>query len=347
MKFITITIAFVGICFFACTPDVNNKPILNKENFTTVRIKTVPVLTIHESALVSVLGIVVGKSEAKPSFKTGGVINRTFVKEGDMVKKGQLLATLMLDEINAQVRQAEEGLIKAERDMNRVNNLYADSVATLEQAQNSASAFELAKRTSEIAKFNRSYSEVRSPISGKVVKQIMNSGEIVGPGTPVYVIMGINNKDWVINAGLIDRDWARVKIGDLVDIKMDAYPGKNYSGKVTNKTSIGGNASGTFDIEIQFNNYPTTLAAGLTAKVEIYPMEKEAYKVIPIEALVKSNGNQGYAFTVKDGKAKRINVQIAKLLGDKVAISSGLEDIMDVVTIGAMYLEEGDSTIIK
>ncbi|MBK9736105.1 MAG: efflux RND transporter periplasmic adaptor subunit [Saprospiraceae bacterium] len=347
MKYLTITIAAVGICLLACTSEVNNKPTLAKEDFNTVRIKTVPVLSIHESTQVAVLGIVVSKSEAKPSFKTGGVINRTFVKEGDFVKKGQILATLMMDEINAQVRQAEEGLIKAERDMNRVKNLFADSVATLEQAQNSTSAFEVAKRTSEIARFNRSYSEVRAPIAGKVVKQIMHSGEIVGPGTPVYAIMGVDNQDWVINAGLIDRDWARVKIGDLVDIKMDAYPGKNYSGKVTNKTSIGGNASGTFDIDIKFKSYPTNLATGLTAKVEIYPMEKEYYQVIPIEALVKSNGKQGYLFTIKDGKAKRIGVQIVKLLGDKVAISSGLEDIKEVVTIGAMYLEEGDTTIIK
>ncbi|MBK7633850.1 MAG: biotin/lipoyl-binding protein [Saprospiraceae bacterium] len=147
------------------------------------------------------------EAEARPSFKTGGVIKKTYVKEGDIVSKGQLLATLEMQEINAQVQQAEEGLQKVLRDKNRVGNLYKDSVATLEQYQNVTSAYEVAKRTSEIAQFNRLYSEVRAPISGKIIKQIMYSGEITGPGNPIYAILGVGKSDWVIQAGLTDRDW--------------------------------------------------------------------------------------------------------------------------------------------
>ncbi|MBL0101652.1 MAG: efflux RND transporter periplasmic adaptor subunit [Saprospiraceae bacterium] len=347
MRYITNVILFTTVSFFACKESDTPKIAPERELKNSSIVKMAPVQMYTESPVLSCLGIVMSESEAKPSFKTGGVIAKTYVREGDNVKNGQLLATLLMDEINAQVRQAEEGGIKAERDMNRVKKLYSDSVATLEQMQNTTTAYEVARRNIEIAKFNRQYSEVRAPIAGKIIRQIMKSGEVTGPGTPVFVIMGIGRQDWVIKAGLIDRDWARTTINNQVTIMMDAYPGKTFEGYVSDKTSVGGNASGTFDVEIKFKNMPSDLAAGLTCNVDIRTDTKENYSVIPIEALVKTNGNKAYAFTVVDGKAKKIVLTIARLLGDKVAISQGLEGVKEVVTIGAMYLEEGDDVMLK
>ena len=348
MKYITIIIAITALCFIACKNEVAvTNDASERTDINSVYIKTVPIENVVESSQLTALGIIYSESEAKPSFKTGGVIAKTFVKEGDMVRQGQLLATLLMDEINAQVQQAEEGLIKTERDMNRLKNLFADSVATLEQYQNTKTAYEVAKRNVEIARFNKNYSEVRSPISGKVIKHIMRTGEVVGPGTPIFAIMGVGNKDWVIKAGLTDRDWARVSNGDKVDIQLDAYPGQTFGGTITNKTSVGGNASGTFDVEIRFKNQPKNLAAGLTTKLAISAKQKDSYVVIPLESLVRSNGNRGTAFTVENGKAKKLELTIAKLLGEKVSISGGLEGVKEIVTTGAMYLEDGDKVIVQ
>jgi membrane fusion protein, multidrug efflux system len=337
---------FKLIIFILMVSSCQTKATKNKEqsktDFNIVQVKTSEISSSQESPTIDGLGVVLSETEAKPSFKTGGVIQRAFFKEGDYVKKGQLLATLVMSEIDAQVQQAEQGLSKAERDLARVKNLHADSVATLEQLQNVNTGYELAKRSVEIARFNRNFSEVRAPISGKIIKQIMHSGEIVGPGTPVYAILGVGDADWKINLGLIDRDWARVKIGDKANIAMEAYPGKNFDGVVSNKTSVGGNASGTFDIEIKFKNNPPNLAAGILTKIKIQSKVSESMKLIPIEALIKTNGSDAFAFTIVDGKAKRISLKISKLLGDKVAISSGLEGVSEIITTGAMYLEDGD-----
>lgn len=345
MKYFSIIISILGICFFACKGDVKNESTRIADDISKTYVKMMPVVKNAESSEVSVLGIVMSESEAKPSFKTGGIIQKTYVKEGDLVKKGQLLATLIMDEIEAQVSLADEGLLKAERDFKRAQNLYADSVATLEQLQNAKTGYEVALKSNNIAKFNRNFSEVRAPIDGKIVKQIMHSGEVVGPGIPVFAILGIGSQDWVIQAGLVDRDWARVSKGDEVSIEMTAFPGKIFSGVVSNKSSIGGNASGTFDIEIKFKSQPKDLAVGLNAKTTIYTKKSEVYTTIPLEALVKSNGTIGFAFTVENNKAKKIELKIAKLLGDRVAVSEGLEGVSEVVTTGAMYLEEGDVVI--
>ena len=213
--------------------------------------------------------------------------------------------------------------------------------------QNTKTAYEVAKRNVEMARFNRNYSEVRSPITGKIVKHIMRSGEVVGPGTPIYALIGIGSKDWMIKAGLVDRDWARVVVGDKVEIQMDAYPGQLFDGSVTSKTSVGGNASGTFEVEIRFKNQLQNLAVGLTTKLNINTKQNDSYVVVPLESLVRSNGNKAIAFTVVGGKAKKLNLTISKLLGDKVSIIGGLDGVKEIVTTGAMYLEEGDKVIIQ
>ncbi len=345
MRIIIIFIAIVGICFFACQSkekkENKNSPDLTGQTI----VKTYNITEQSENNQINVLGIIMSESEARPSFKTGGVIKKTYVKEGDFIKKGQLLATLEMDEIDAQVKQAEEGFRKSERDLARVKNLYKDSVATLEQVQNASTAYEVSKRSADIAKFNRNYSEIRSPIDGKVIKQIMFNGEITGPGNPIYAVLGVGSKDWVITAGLTDRDWARVNKNDKITISMDAYPNQSFEGYIANKSSVGGNASGTFDIEIRFKDKTPVLAAGLIANILISTNESESYKIIPIEALVKSDGQIAYVFTIQNGIAKRIKLTIAKLLGDRVAISTGLEGIEMVITTGAMYLEDGDKVI--
>ena len=85
----------------------------------------------------------------------------------------------------------------------------------------------------------------------------------------------------------------------------------------------------------------------MTTKLTISTKSKDSYIVIPLESLVRSNGSKGTAFTVESGKAKKLELTIAKLLGDKVSISSGLEGVNEIVTTGAMYLEEGDKVTVQ
>ncbi len=102
-------------------------------------------LPIHVSGNIS------ASKESRLSFKTGGIIESIYVDDGDQVKKGQVLAKLNLREIQEQVNQAVIGLEKAQRDYERVYNLYSDTVATLEQYQNAKSALDIANTNLNIA----------------------------------------------------------------------------------------------------------------------------------------------------------------------------------------------------
>jgi RND family efflux transporter MFP subunit len=291
---------------------------------------------------IKALGIIMSESEAKPSFKTGGIIRQCYFREGSTVKKGQLLATLVMTEINAQVTQAEEAFAKAERDYRRVQNLYADSVATLEQLQNVKTAYEVSGKTLEIARFNQSQSEVRAPIHGRVVKQMLYEGEIAGPGMPVCYIMGTGSKDWKVVVGLNDRDWAKISKGDKAEVQFDAYPGRQYKAIVTEKAAYSAGNAGTLDVTLKLLEQPVVLAAGLVADVSFNMPAGQAARVIPIEALVKTNGKSSWVYTVENGVARAIPVRLGELRGNKVEIIQGLDGVDEVITIGSVYIEDGE-----
>ena len=292
-------------------------------------------------------GLISSTDEARLSFKVGGVIEQIFVKEGQNVAKGQLLATLNQTEIAAQVSQAKEGVQKSERDLKRIGNLYRDSVATNEQFQNVNTALAVAKENLQIAQFNQQYAQIKAPIAGKILRKIMNEGEVTGPGSPVFFIIGTGAKDWVIKAGLADRDWARVKLGDHADVHLDAYPERTFSATVTKLADLADPMTGTFATELTLNPAGQKIATGLMGSISINKKDAVATTVIPLEALVEANANRGFVYVVNNGKAKRLAVNVAYLLGDRVVIVSGLEGQTQVVAAGAMYLSEGVKVSIK
>ena len=335
------TIYILSLFLFTACGKEEAPAVRQTKTGRAIPVRTVPVGRQAIELSIRASGIVASRTEAKPAFKTGGVIARIYVKEGDFVKKGQLLASLDLTEINARTKQAEEAVAKAERDLQRVENLHADSVATLENLQDATTAFTVAEENLKMANFNRNFSEIRSPIAGKVVRKLASQGEITGPGMPVFFILGNSSKDWVVKSGLSDRDWARVRPGDRATVHFDAYPGKKFAAKVTQLADTGNPGSGTFDVELSLSQKPPRLAAGLIADVEIFPGNMGGQTVVPLDALLEAQGSAAKIFTIKNGAAKALSVKVAFLHEDLAVIASGLDGVENVVTDGGAYLFEG------
>jgi multidrug efflux system membrane fusion protein len=171
---------------------------------TEIAVRLVKVENSSEGATILATGMLASDTEARLAFKTGGIIRKVFADEGDRVQKGQLLAQLQLTEIQAQVTQAEYGVEKSRRDLERVQNLYRDSAATLEQVQNLNTVFDMAKQNLEIARFNLQYSEIRAPQAGVIIKKMASEGELAAPGMPVLVMNGTGPANWIA-AGERDR----------------------------------------------------------------------------------------------------------------------------------------------
>jgi multidrug efflux system membrane fusion protein len=315
-----------------------------KPEADAIPVRTAAVVTEDVSQSVRASGVLAGKAEAKLSFKIGGIIDRIFVGEGMTVQKGQVLATLKLSEINSQVSQAQNGFDKAERDLNRVKNLYKDSVATLEQLQDATTGFEVAKSSLSIAKFNQQYAVILAPSGGKILRKFADEGELVGAGTPVLQ-MNDATKGWVVRVGLADRDVVRLRLGDKATLTLDAYPAKVFEATVSEISAAASPATGTTQVELKVSPKDVAFVSGLVAKADITPSSKQALQLVPIEAVVEASGNSGSVYTpTPDGKSvTKHPINIAFIHNNAVAVSGGLDGVASVVTDGAAYLVTGST----
>lgn len=318
----------------------NTQPAAETDERISVR--TVAVQTQNIALPIHTSGMLTSSAEQRLSFKIGGIIRKIYVDEGDVVKPGQLLAVLDKTEIDAQVSQAQQGLTKAERDLARVDRLYKDSSATLELLQNATTGRDVAKETARITVFNQQYAEIRATRGGKIIKKLINEGEITGPGMPAFVLFETGVEDWVVKINVSDRDWARLNVGMPARISMDAYPDVVFNGKVSELAPAADPQNALYPIEIRLNPQGKRFAPGLFAEVDITPPQARRYAVVPIEAIVEGDGKQAFVFTMLgDGASvEKRPVQIAFIDGDKVMLSGGLENAIEVITAGAPYLTE-------
>jgi len=320
----------------ACQKDSKNGSMKQ-----SVPVRTAAV-TVHDlSEAVRTSGFLSSEAQTKLSFKTGGIVDRLYAKEGERVRKGQVLAALKLDEIRAMVEQAKNGYEKAERDFSRAQNLYEDSVATLEQVQDARTGLNVAKSNLEIAEFNLNHSRIEAPSDGRILKRLAEENELIGPGYQAF-LFGTDGTAWVVKAGVIDRDAVRLNLGDSASVVFDAFPGQRFAGTIRTMAGAPDPTSGLFEVEIDVRKGPHNFINGLFADAEIFPSAKRKYRMIPFEALVEATGLVGSVYTVsKDSLARKIPVTIGFLTERTVAVEKGLENVDRVITEGSAYLDEG------
>lgn len=299
------------------------------------------IFPIHSSGKLS------AKTELKLSFKTGGVINRIYVDEGQSVRKGQLLAELNLSEIKAKVNLAGQAVTKAERDFKRAKSLFKDSVVTLEQLQNAETALEVAKSNLEIARFNLKYSAIVAPSEGKILRKLMEENEIAGSGTPV-ILFASTVDQWVVRINLTDKDIIDINYGDSAVIKFDAYRDTEFKATVTEIGRAADPYTGTYEVELTVKPLKDKrLISGFIAKVDIYSGSlARKYLTVPIDAMTDYNEESGYVYEIKDSIVIKRKIEFTKIFNDELLVSSGLKPGAKLVTEGINYVNDSTKVIV-
>jgi len=319
-------------------------------NVIAVKVASVRLESVMDS--IRTTGLVTTENEANLSFKIGGVIDRIYVNEGQTVTQGELLASLKVTEINAQLDLASLALDKAQRDYTRASNLYRDSVGTLEQLQNAKTAQDIARQSEDAVSFNHQYAYIKAAAGGFVSSKRANEGEVVAPGAPVLMINETGgNKDWVLRVGVSDAEWSAVYPGQKATIRLDAFPGESFAGRVYRKSQAADPASGSFQVDIRIDarqgrpgatgSDNVVLAAGMFGKAVLVPEKAVSENTIPYEALIQISGNNAFVYTPgPDGSLKKVDVVIKSFNERNVIIESGLSGGDQVVVSNNAFLNE-------
>lgn len=344
MKNIILIISSVttALLLSACNSQVNTSdpaPVAEKE----IPVKVISLSREQQASSIQASGYFTTNDETILSFKIGGIVNAVLVREGDYVRKGQVLATLDVTEIQAQVRQAELALEKARRDFERAERLYRDSVATRETFENARTGLDIATQQLNAANFNLGTTAIKAPGNGYVLRKFVQTGQVVGPGTPILLTNSPGSSQWLLKVSLSDKDWGKVSINDRAEVTIDAGGRQTFPAYVSHKLEGADPASGAFAIEIKLKGTPPdNIAAGLYGKASIFPVEKTDYWAIPYEALLEGQGNTGFVFVTEDGKtAVKRTVEIAGIGRDVAYISGGIDESTRLIVAGSAFLKDG------
>ncbi len=345
-----------------------------KEEKAPRKVETFSAESVDFEEFIFATGKLASSEESKLSFKTGGIIKKIYVKEGQQVRKGQLLAELDLSEIRAQTQQAtlgkEQAAINienaqlavklAERDYRNAKALYEDSVATLEQLENAEVQLDNAKnqlqaaekglafnnRNVTMAEFNLKYSRITAPSRGVILRKHAEANELANPGKPIFDF-GSKDKAMVIRVNLTDKDIIHVNLGDKASVEFDAHGATTFDGTIREIASIADPYTNTYEVEIEVDPQGKKLLSGFIGTVEIEAPAKTALIEIPIDALIKADAKRGEIFLAEDGKAKKVPVEIHRIRGDRLLISKGLKAKDEVIISSVGYIEEHEAILIS
>lgn len=299
-----------------------------------------PLVSVVEAApagqagAVRASGIIGYRREPQLAFTAPGVIAAIAVDSGDIVRRGQRLATLRRTSVGANPNEAALARANAERDLARTQDLFDRgfvSEARLEQARLAV------ERASDVA-------IITAPADGVILRRAAEPAQSVAAGAPILVL-GEANSGLVVRAPVSSSEAARIRIGDSAAARVPALGDAALTARVTRVSAQSDAMTGAFEIEIEITA-PEGLRSGMVAEVEIAAAAAanvSAALLVPPLALLDARADQGVVFVVdSDNIARRRAVRTAGISSEGVLVLEGLTPGDRVISAGAAYVRDGE-----
>ncbi|MBC8313270.1 MAG: efflux RND transporter periplasmic adaptor subunit [Candidatus Cloacimonetes bacterium] len=286
-----------------------------------------------------------GKLKAEKSANIGSNlslrIDDIVVEQGDIIRKGDLLAIMdstQLNQAKAQFENAKEDFerMKKLKKSGSIDEQTFDKIKTLYETTKSSYKFALAN------------TKITAPFDGIVSLKIKNEGENFSqmmPGSSGLTgILRIVNLD-VLKATIdvSDQDINKIKLGQKAIVSVDNLPEMEFIGNVTFISPEADAMSGTFPCEIEIDNQNHILKPGQFTRVNIIIKNRKNVLTVPQKAIVDFN----FVFIAKDDKAIRKEIEIGIQNENKAEILSGIEVGNFVIVSGNIGLKNGSKVVIR
>lgn len=262
------------------------------------------------------------------SSSTAQRVEKIFVEVGTQVKKGQLL--VQMENINyANARIQLENL---KTDLARTEALYKAGGISQQQYEQLKTQVKVAEEN--ISNLDRN-TKLLSPINGVVTARNFDNGDLT-MGQPILVVMQLQPVKIMI--AVSEEFYPVVKTGTPVEITLDVYEGKKYSGKVSLVYPTIDPMTRTFQVQVSIANQSMEIRPGMFARAKVELGSKKRV-VVPDKAVIKQQGtNDKYVFVLEGEIVKYVKVEVGRRVGAKYEILSGLEAGQRVVVAGASNL---------
>ena len=294
---------------------------------------------------VEAQGVVTSKNIVMVTPQMGGAITGLFLTEGQMIKKGQLVATIDNSVMKESLIEIKTQLDLVTTLFNKQKTLWDQQIGTeVQYLQAKANKESLEKRIGTM-NTQMGMSKVYAPISGTVEKVMQKSGEMGMPGAPMAQIVNVSDLKIVAKVG--DTYVGSVKKGDAITVKFPDI-NKEFTTKISLVNALIDPASRTFGIEANIPNLGGSLKPNQVAIININDLSKGNSLIVSQNVVQKTEaGDLVYVAVVENGK------KVAKARTVKTGIAyDGKIEILEGLTAGEMVITQGyqdlvDGTIIN
>jgi len=277
-----------------------------------------------------------------------GRVTAIHAKLGEIVQKGQLLMTIRSDDVSggySTYRMAVADEVLARNQYERAKDLYDHGAISLNDLQTAQDTEDKAKIAVETAREHLRLLgndpdkmavivDMVAPVSGVITDQQATNGSTVQAyNSPFPFTISDLSTVWVV-CDVYENDLANVRIGDVADISLNAYPDRMFKGRVSNILPILDPNIRTAKVRIKVSN-PGFMRLGMFVRATFHGQTPEMHTVVPASAILHMHDRDFVFIPAPNNQFRRVEVVGGDLLTENTSlqeIKSGLEPGQQVVT---------------
>ena len=277
--------------------------------------------------------------------ETQGILSRVYVKEGDKVSKGQLLASIDDGGLSQQLAQIQIQADLAKTTYERQKRLWEQKIGSEIQYLQTKTSYESQQQMVNQLKSQLAKTSLRAAFSGIVDDVMIEQGSVVAPQSPVIRLVNLN--DMYIETDVPESYIKDVTVGKEVYIDFPVL-GKNLNSKVRQAGNFINPANRTFKIEVAVPNQDKLIKPNLTARLKINDYTNQTAILIPQSIISENAEGEQYVYVVKDKKdsiatANKVIITTGKTQGDVIEVLSGIKADDEIIKEGARSVKEGQT----
>jgi RND family efflux transporter MFP subunit len=269
------------------------------------------------------------------------------LQDGDVVRRGTVLARLRQHEFRDQVTDAEAGFQQAQADYERAAQLYENRSVSKADYDAAYARYTAGRARRSQAGISLGDATLRSPIDGVILRRVVEPGSLAGPSAPAFTVADTRVVKVVF--GVPDIAVAKLELGGRLAIQAEAMPGALLEGRITRVSPAADPSSRVFEIEATLPNPDGRLKVGMLATLQLSERAPEAL-YLPLAAVVRPVGDSaGYAvYVVRDSAgggsiAALQRVELGEVSGNLIAARAGVARGDRVIVRGATIVADGQT----
>lgn len=304
----------------------------------SVTVEAVKVVTASLPQTITAVGSLRSDESVTLRPEVAGRISSIAFQEGQPVGKGAMLIRLDPAVPQAEAQQARANLVLAKTKFNRAVDLAKSNFISGQAKDEAENNLKVSEASLQLAEAKLAKMDLRAPFSGVIGLRSVSVGDYVKEGADLVNLESIDPLK--VDFRVPEIYMRQVKVGQPLQVQLDALPGKTFEGKVFAVNPLIDAAGRAVVIRAMVRNQDTSLRPGMFARVRLITRDAQEAMVLPEQALVPQ-GDQQFVYRVVDGKAVRTKVEIGQRRDAKVEILNGVARDDIVVTAGQLKLRDG------